>query len=408
MSEFNALFIQMPWLSSAISVVCLLLLALLANIIAKFILSRVIVRLSHVKNENANHSRALSAPIAARLANIVPVLVMIIGVDFMPALPEWIIQLTHNIAGVLITISIALAVSHLLDFINIIYLRRVDDNKKSIKGYIQMAKLVVYLIATILVISMLINKSPLILLSSLGAMAAVLMLIFQDTILSLVASIQVNSNGTVRIGDWIEIPQLGVDGFVIDIALHNITVQNWDKTYSIFPTKKIVSESFKNWRGMQESGGRRIKRSIILDQTSVRFLQEEDIRHLRKLRVLDAYLQDKGDELVSFNQRVLADGADRVNMRQLTNIGTFRAYIEQYLRHHPLIHQQMLIIVRQMQAQAQGVPLEVYCFSNDTSMEAYEALQSDIFDHLLAIVPYFGLRVFQQPTGYDVASLSAN
>ena len=236
-------------------------------------------------------------------------------------------------------------------------------------------------------------------------MAAVLMLIFQDTILSLVASIQINASGMVRIGDWIEIPQLNVDGFVIDIALHNVTVQNWDKTYSIFPTKKLISESFKNWRGMEESGGRRIKRSLHLDQTSVHFLTDSDIAELKKLVVLDSYLKEKDDELKQWNTDIAAQGKDTVNMRRLTNLGTFRAYIDHYLRNHPEIHQELLLSIRQLQPTATGIPLEIYCFTKDVRFVAHENIQADIFDHLLAILPVFGLRVFQQPSGFDLSRI---
>ena len=236
-------------------------------------------------------------------------------------------------------------------------------------------------------------------------MAAVLMLIFQDTILSLVASIQIGASGIVRIGDWIEMPQVNADGDVVDIALHTVTVQNWDKPYTVFPTKKLVSEAFKNWRGMQESGGRRIKRSLYLDQTSVRFLEDDEVKNLKCFMVLDEYLDKKAAELKAWNEQLLQQGRDPINARRVTNIGTFRAYVNHYLRQHPRIHQGMTILVRQMQPGATGLPLEIYCFTNTTAWLAYEDIQSDIFDHLLAILPRFGLRVFQEPSGSDIAAL---
>ena len=245
-------------------------------------------------------------------------------------------------------------------------------------------------------IAVLINRSPLILLSGLGAMAAVLMLVFQDTILSVVASVQIGSNDMVRIGDWIEMPSLNADGDVIEIALHTVKVRNWDKTITTIPIRKLITDSFKNWRGMQEAGGRRIKRALYLDQRSVRFLDEAEIRRLEEFVLLDGYLQKKREELDAWNAELEARGAKPINERRVTNLGTFRAYVEHYLRNNPQIHQGMTLLVRQLQPGATGIPLEIYCFTNDTRWAVYEGIQSDIFDHLLAILPIFDLRVFQQ------------
>ncbi len=221
------------------------------------------------------------------------------------------------------------------------------------------------------------------------------MLIFQDTILSLVASVQISGDGRVRIGDWIEMPSQNADGDVIDIALHTITVQNFDKTITTIPTKKLVTESFKNWRGMQEAGGRRIKRALYLDQHSVGFLDEGDLAFLGEFALLRDYLQAKEQELGQWNGRLREQGVAEVNSRRVTNLGTFRAYVERYLRSHPGIHTDMTLLVRQLQPTTEGLPLELYCFTRSTAWGEYEAVQSDIFDHLLAILPAFGLRVFQ-------------
>src|SRR5690625_3000809 len=257
-------------------------------------------------------------------------------------------------------------------------------------------------------IAALLDRSPVILLSGLGAMAAVLMLIFQDTLLSLVASVQIASNDIARVGDWIEMPQLSADGFVIDIALHTVKVQNWDKTITTIPTRRLVSESFKNWRGMQASGGRRIKREIYLDQHSVRFLEPEEVTALRRFRLLQEYLDAKEKELTEWNAKVAEEGLEPVNARRITNIGTFRAYVDRYLGNHPGIHKDMLRLVRQLTPSAQGLPLEIYCFTNTTAWVDYEGIQSDIFDHLFAILPEFGLRVFQQPSGADLRGLMSS
>ena len=233
------------------------------------------------------------------------------------------------------------------------------------------------------------------------------MLIFQDTILSLVASVQISGDGRVRIGDWIEMPSQNADGDVIDIALHTVTVQNWDKTVTTIPTKKLISDSFKNWRGMSESGGRRIKRALYLDQASVRFLDPDERSRLRRFVLLREYLEGKERELADWNAGLGADAELPVNARRITNLGTFRAYVERYLRRHPQVHNDMTLLVRQLQPGPTGIPLEVYCFTSDTRWAVYEGIQSDIFDHLLAILPEFGLRVFQEPGGADFQALLA-
>ncbi len=310
--------------------------------------------------------------------------------------------MVRNVCGGFIVLTMALALGALLDIVNMVYQRRSDAHLHPIKGYLQVLKIVLYAIATILIIATLIDRSPLILLSGLGAMAAVLMLIFQDTLLSLVASVQITSNDLIRVGDWVEMPQLNADGDVIDIALHTVKIQNWDKTITSIPTKRFISDSFKNWRGMQESGGRRIKRSLYLDQQSVHFLDTEERRRLYRFNLLSDYLVNKRKEIDAWNAQLAERGDEPVNTRRVTNIGSFRAYVERYLRSHPGVHQGMTLLVRQMNPTAEGLPLEIYCFTNTVAWADYEAIQSDIFDHLLAILPEFGLRVFQHPSGADM------
>jgi len=329
------------------------------------------------------------------------------GVELIPDLPHALITVTRNVCGAFIVLTIALAVAGMLTLANSLYERRPDAHLRPIKGYFQVVKIVIYAVATVLMIATLVDRSPLILLSGLGAMAAVLLLIFQDTLLSLVASVQISSNDIIRVGDWIEMPQLNADGDVIDIALHTVKVQNWDKTITTIPTKRFITDSFKNWRGMQEAGGRRIKRSLHLDQNSVHFLSPEEIEHLRQFKLLAPYLKSKESELMSWNSQLEEPLRVAVNTRRVTNIGTFRAYVENYLRQHNGIRQDMTLLVRQLSPLADGLPLELYCFTNTTAWVPYEAIQSDIFDHLLAILPEFGLRVFQHPSGADMrAALS--
>ena len=274
------------------------------------------------------------------------------------------------------------------------------------KSYLQVLKLIVNLFGIIIFVAVLSGNSPFYLLSGIGALTAVLMLIFKDTILSLVSSIQISSNDLFKVGDWVEAPQFGADGDVVDIALHTIKIQNWDKTISIIPTHKLVDSSFKNWRGMSDSGGRRIKRSIKIDMNSIKFCSEEMIEKYKNIKILREYINNKVKEINEHNEENNISIDAQINGRSLTNIGTFRAYIESYLKNNSNIHDGMTFLVRQLSPQSDGVPIEIYVFSNDTNWVNYESIQSDIFDHLLAIISEFDLRVFQNPTGKDFSDFS--
>ncbi|AOE83753.1 mechanosensitive ion channel family protein [Pseudomonas sp. TCU-HL1] len=384
-------------LHTVVSTSVLILLAWVSNWIVRRILLRGLFRLTGAQVQDHG--------LIKRLANVVPALVLAGGVQVVPNLPGPLVEVVTNVCAAFIILTVALALSAALNIVSSLYQRRADAHLRPIKGYVQVLKIAIFAIATILMIAGLIDRSPLILLSGLGAMAAVLLLIFQDTLLSLVASVQITSSDIIRVGDWVEMPQLNADGDVIDIALHTVKVQNWDKTITTIPTKRFITDSFKNWRGMQESGGRRIKRCLYLDQNSVRFLASEDVSRLHDFRLLDSYLTVKQSELLSWNSQLEEDERLPVNSRQLTNIGTFRAYVEHYLRENQDIRKDMTLLVRQMAPTADGLPLELYCFTNTTAWARYEAIQSDIFDHLLAILPEFGLRVFQHPSGADMRAL---
>ena len=395
-----------PQLESLLGIVLLLLVAWLGNLIVKRVLLRGVFRLVRIRSRS---KEAVSeAPFISRLANIVPALIISTGIVLVPNLPPALVTIVSNVASAFIVLTLALAIDSLLTLVNTIYERRPDAKIKPLKGYIQVVKIVIYAVAAILIVATLVDRSPLILLSGLGAMAAVLMLIFQDTLLSLVASVQISSNDIIRVGDWVEMPQLSADGFVIDIALHTVKVQNWDKTITTVPTKRFMTDPFKNWRGMQESGGRRIKRSIMLDQQSIHFLTPEQRQHLNRFRLLQDYLSAKQEEIDSWNKQLEEQGKEPVNTRRITNIGTFRAYVDRYLRSHGGIHQQMTLMVRQLAPSPEGLPLEIYCFTNDVAWVAHESIQGDIFDHLLSILPEFGLQVFQQPSGLDLRALKAS
>ncbi|AOH35598.1 mechanosensitive ion channel family protein [Luteimonas sp. JM171] len=387
-----------PWAYTAVMLALLLLLAWLANFITKKVLLRALRKaLGMLPALHAEDAPAVQMRAVPRLANVVPALVIAGGIVLVPGLPDGIALLIRNLAQVFIVLTVVMAIGHVLDDINAIYERRPDARNKPIKGYLQVAKIVLYALAALITIAILAGVELLHVLTGLGAASAVLMLIFQDTILSFAASLQISSDGRVRIGDWIEMPSENADGDVIDIALHTVTVQNWDNTITTVPTKNLISHSFKNWRGMIESGGRRIKRALYIDQGSVRFLEPDEVENLHRFMLLDDYLRKKEQELREWNTQLAERGGDApVNHRRVTNLGTFRVYVDQYLAKHPGIHQGMTSMVRQLQPTEAGIPLELYCFTNDVRWVYYEAIQSDIFDHLLAILPEFGLRVFQR------------
>lgn len=403
LSTLNAWLAQYPLSYALLGVTGLSLLAWVANWITRHILLRGLRRLVKVALPHDDPT-ITPLPVTSRLANVVPALVLSLGIGMIPDLPAALVTVVKNVCSAFIVLSIARAIGAGLNLAIALYQRRPEEEQRPIKGYVQVLKIAIYALATILIVASLIDRSPLILLSGLGALAAVLMLIFQDTLLSLVASVQLSSNDMVRLGDWIEVPPLNADGEVVDIALHTVKVLNWDKTITTIPTKRLITDSFKNWRSMPESGGRRIKRSILLDQQSIHFLSEAEQAHLARFALLQDYFAAKAAELAEWNAH--HPGTDvSLNQRRLTNIGTFRAYVQRYLRAHAEINQGLTLIVRQLSPTPEGLPLELYCFTSNTAWEAYERIQSDIFDHLLAILPEFGLRVFQSPSGTDMQAM---
>jgi len=338
-----------------------------------------------------------------RAVNVVPALLIHRGIAGVPGLPGSLVTVVEDVSLSMVVLAVAASASNLLNALNEVYVRTAARAKeRPIKGFLQVVQLVIWVAAAVLVISTLIHKSPVLLLSGLGAMTAVTMLVFQDTILSLVASVQLSGQDMLRVGDWVEMPSQNADGEVIDIALNTVKVQNWDKTISTIPTHRFISQSFKNWRGMQQSGGRRIKRSLLIDQTSVRFLTNDERDSLRKLALIDDYLNAKKHELEAWNKTLLEGGKDPINTRRVTNLGTFRAYIGAYLKANPRINQGMTQMVRQLAPGSTGIPMEIYCFTATVSWVPYEEIQSDLFDHLLAMLPVFGLRLHQEPTGQDL------
>ena len=313
----------------------------------------------------------------------------------------------EKINEALIVLLVTLAVSAAINAFNSVYQTFEISKQRPLKGYLQIVKLLAFAFGAVIIIAILTGQSVGYFVTGLGAMTAVLLLVFKDTILSLVASIQLTQNDMVRVGDWIEIPGAGVDGDVIDVALHTVKVQNWDKTIATVPTAQLIQKSFRNWRGMSESGGRRIKRSLSIDMSTIRFLEEDEIERFSRFSPLKQYMESKRDELDSHNKEN-DPGPDLTwDPRRLTNIGTLRAYIIQHLRGNKRLHQEgMTLLVRQLQPGSQGLPIEIYCFANDTAWANYEDIQADIFDHLLSKLPEFGLKVFQEPSSSDFKSLA--
>ncbi|PNQ77357.1 mechanosensitive ion channel protein MscS [Erythrobacter sp. SAORIC-644] len=388
------------WLQSLIALCALAVAALTVNWLLKKVLLRIAAPYLDARSDTVDRS-------AAWLTTVIPLLLVSRGIGLVPHLPEEVVNVTVNIARTMIVLSIAMAIGGALDYANELYSRRPESRSRPIKGYVQVVKIAIYFGAAILMIAVLIEQSPLLLLSGLGAMAAVLMLVFKDTILSLVASVQLSSNDMLRVGDWIEMPGMNADGDVVDIALHTVKIRNFDKTITTIPTHRLIADSFRNWRGMSESGGRRIKRALVVDQNSIRFLDDKETDDLKRFRLLDDYLASKQEEIAEWNRHELSSDCDTINARRITNIGTLRAYVIAYLKSHPRIAGAgFTLMVRQLPPGPQGLPLEIYCFTDTVEWPQYEAIQADIFDHMLAILPEFGLRIFQHPSGQDFAQLA--
>jgi miniconductance mechanosensitive channel len=406
MSQLKDLMEQ-PFVPQIVGLALVGVAALAVYFVARRVIVAAIRRLA-LRSATAWDDALVENEVFLRLAHLAPAALVFYGVQLVPDLHETLSILIQRLAVATMVVVVALSVSAFLTSVNQVYSRNPENRQRPIKGYLQVLKIVVYAVAALLVVAQLMDESPWIFLSGLGAMAAVLMLVFRDTILGLVASIQLTGNDMVHVGDWIEMPEYGADGDVIDVALHTVKVQNWDKTITTIPTYKLIETSFKNWRGMSQSGGRRIKRAICFDMSSIRFLEEDEIERFGGFALLKEYFAAKREELAAYNAELGRDASCNADIRRLTNIGTLRAYIRSYLRSHPRIHQGMTLLVRQLAPSGAGLPIEIYAFTNDTAWAAYEDIQADIFDHVLAIAPEFGLRPFQQPSGEDLARLGSS
>lgn len=379
------------------------IIAFIANFVTKNFILRAIKHIIK-KSKTSWDDILIERKVLRRLSHLAPALIFYFLIPIVFKGNEAVKIVSHRLASIYMLIVGLITIDAFLSAVQDIYEKFEVSKKIPIRSFIQVIKVILYFLSAVIVLSMIVGKSPAFLIGSLGAMAAILMLVFKDPILSFAAGIQLSSNKMVQIGDWIEMPKYGVDGDVIDISLTTVKVQNFDKTIVTIPPYAMVSDSFKNWRGMSESGGRRIKRAINIDISSIKFCDEEMLDRFRKIKHISNYIDTKKKELSEFNKKLDIDDSDLVNGRRMTNVGTFRAYVVAYLREHPKISKNLTFLVRQLNPGPDGLLLEIYVFCNDTNWVNYEGIQADIFDHILAIIPEFGLKVFQNPTGSDFRS----
>ena len=393
----------------------LLIIIVFLAIIANFFTKKVIVRGVQFfikKSKNQYDDILLDRKVFDLLSHIIPALIIYLGVSLVFRSEfdygfnyESVISLVRTFTYFYIIIVVLIVISRFLDSLHDIYGKFPMAKNVSIKGFVQVIKILVILIGLILIFSIIFDKKPTAVLTGLGAVAAVLMLVFKDTILGFVASIQLQAYDMIRPGDWIVVPGQSADGNVIEISLAAVKVRNWDKTITIIPTHLLSTKSFINWRGMEVSGARRIKRSISIDMKTVHFLDDSAIEKYSKVTVLSDYLSSKKNEIEEYNSHLKVEDFSNVNIRRLTNLGTFRKYLEYYLRNHPKVRQDFTLLVRHLQSGPTGLPIEIYVFSNDNRWAQMEELQSDIFDHILAVIPEFDLKVFQQASGNDIKNV---
>ncbi|MGB5813243.1 MAG: mechanosensitive ion channel domain-containing protein [Polyangiales bacterium] len=350
---------------------------------------------------NAWDKAMVEARVPERLAHVAPALMVHGAVPFVLPQHDSAAVIIQRVAMAFVAITVAYAIGGALDAAVGVYRDKDRLGRAPVKTYVQVGKIILALLVVVLVVSRLLGESPWAFLSGLGALTAVIMLVFKDSILGFVASVQLATNDMVRRGDWIEMPKYGANGDVLDVSLNTVKVQNFDKTISTIPTYQLMQDSFINWRGMNDSGGRRIKRCLYIDVTSIRFCDEAMLQGFARVDLLKSYLRDKRQEVEESNRTRAADDLP-TNFRRLTNVGTFRAYVVAYLREHPKIHNEMTFLVRHLEPGDRGLPIEVYVFSNDQDWGHYEAIQADLFDHFFAVLPEFGLRAFQLPSGADL------
>ncbi|MFT7517201.1 MAG: miniconductance mechanosensitive channel [Myxococcota bacterium] len=387
-------------IDTALAIGALLLTAWVANFITKKIMLQVIHKIAK-RSKSTWDDELIEQKVFDRLSHIAPAIIIY---SLAPAFiedGEIVIDVLSRLSYAYMATIVAAVIDALLNFAAARAKKSPALADKPINSWAQVVKLIVWLFVTIIIIASLLGKSPWALLGGLGALTAVLMLVFKDSIMGLVASIQISALNLVRVGDWVEIPKFKADGDVIEISLNTIRIQNWDKTISSVPTYALITDGFKNWRGMSDSGGRRIKRSVRIDLNSICFLEDNDFQSLTQVQALAPYLKQRQQEIVEWNAKASVNAGNRVNGRRLTNIGTFRAYLQSWLAANPAVHKDMTFLVRQLPSDEFGLPIEIYIFSNEQRWVQYEAIMADIFDHIFAVLPEFKLRAYQRPAGAD-------
>jgi len=391
-------------LERLLAFVLMIVLSVIANVTAKHFIIKTITNII-ARTKTKWDDILLKRNFFNQLSNFAPALVIYYATPFVLEGYDHATAFITNVVLIYMVVIGILVIYSFLDAVLKIYRTLEIAKEIPIKGFIQVIKIAIMFIGGIFVLSIILKETLLYLISGLGAITAVLMLIFKDSILGFVAGIQLISNKMVARGDWIEMPKYDADGDVIDVTLTTVKVSNWDKTITTIPTYALISESFKNWRGMAESGGRRIKRSISIDMNTIKFCTEEMLERFYTIQYISEYIARKRKEITEYNTAYNVDDSTLVNGRNLTNIGTFRAYVHAYLKNHPMINQEMTFLVRQLKLTDRGLPIEIYVFCKDKVWANYEAIQSDIFDHLLAIIPEFDLKIFQNPSGGDFKEL---
>ena len=387
-------------LSTILLAVAIVLLSLFINLVAKKIILAIISRVIR-KTKTKWDDILLDSGLFSRLIQVIPVLAVYFSFPLIFDRADSVEDFIQRLILAYLMAVVILALNTFITAVNTIYSGYEISKNRPIKGYLQILRVFIVIIGLVLIISTLLNKSALGLVAGIGAMSAVLMLIFKDSILGLVAAVQLSGNDMIRIGDWVSVPDHGADGDVIDIKLQTVSIQNFDKTIVNVPIYSLVSSSFKNWRGMSESGGRRIKRHINIDMNSIRFCDNGLLERLSEIEILKDYISERQKEIENYNMTSQINTDILVNGRRMTNIGVFRAYIAAYLRNNPAISREMTFLVRQLQPTDKGLPLELYVFSSDKTWANYENIQADIFDHLLAAVSFFDLAVYQTPSSLD-------
>ena len=394
------------WTDNLIIILVIIIISAIADFVCKNIVLRIFKHMA-ARTETILDDLIVERRVIHKLANIVPsvLIYMLIPLAFSEQAEADILLFIRRLCLIYIVGVSLRFVNASLDLVHEVFAQKEELKNKPLKGFTQILQVLFAVIAGVLIIAILIDKSPAKLFTGLGASAAILTLVFKDTILGFIAGIQLSINNMVHPGDWIEVPKYGADGVVVEITLYAVRVRNWDNTITTVPPVALINDSFQNWRPMFESGGRRIKRSVYIDMNSVHFCTPEMLNRLRKISLIADYIDNKEQELLAYNAETETDASVVANGRRQTNLGIFRAYLLRYLQNNPAINQELMCMVRHLQPTEKGIPVELYCFSADRAWVVYEGVQADIMDHVLAVMPEFGLHVFQAVSGNDLREM---